>query len=326
MNKLLYQLKEIINKKELIPKVVSLILAVFLWAYIGSTKIGEIDFRVPIEVKNLSKSLVVSSMPRKSVTLTLNGKKEDLTNVNLKNLKVFVDLQNPIIGEKSQYPIEIVKQQIPEGIDFSLSTKEVTITIEKRATKRVKVIPIVSGDVQEGYLLGNVRVTPEYVTISGPASQITDIDSMKTKNISLNNEKNNIAREVSIDQNDLKNIEINEGSVTVLIPIFESSDLLRFSKSIDLKNIDSEYTYVLIGDKAVNLYVKTREEDARVSEDDFDVYINVSSISIEKELQKAKRDFIVHEFKIAVLNKSGVDIALMYTIPEKIMIKIGKKE
>ncbi len=326
MNKLLYHLKEIINKKELIPKVVSLILAVFLWVYIGSSKIGEVDFRVPIEVKNLSRSLVVSYMPRKSVTLTLNGVKEDLTNVNVKNLKVFVDLQNPVIGEKSKYPVEIVRQQIPEGIDFSLSTNEVTIIVEKRVTKRVKVIPIVSGDVQEGYLMGNVRVTPEYVTISGPASEIADIDSVKTKSIAINNEKKNIAREVSIDQNDLKNIEINEGSVTVLIPVFESSNLQRFSKSIELKNIDNEYTYILIGDKDVNLYVKTREEDARVDEDDFDIYINVSSINIEKELKKTKTDFIVYEFRIAVLNKSGVDIAFMYTVPEKIMIKISKKE
>ena len=136
MIKIIDEIRDIFNKKELIPKLVSLILAVFLWAYIGTTKMGEIKFKVPIEVKNLSKSLVISNIQRNSIMAILKGNKEDLNNVNLKNLKVFVDLKNPVIGDSVKYPIEVVKQQIPENIDFSLSTDKIAITIEKKISKR----------------------------------------------------------------------------------------------------------------------------------------------------------------------------------------------
>ena len=73
-----------LKKRELIPKFIALFLAVILWAYISSTKLGEKSFKLNLDIKNLHKTLVISKFQNKSIRIILNGKKEELKSINFK--------------------------------------------------------------------------------------------------------------------------------------------------------------------------------------------------------------------------------------------------
>lgn len=325
MNRIIKEIKEILSRRELLPKVVSLLLAVFLWAYIGSTKLGEIKFKVPVEIKNLSRSLVISNMQRNFITVTLDGNKEDIKNVNVKNLKVFVNLDNPVIGENVKYPIEVVKQQIPENIDYSLSSNRISITVEKKFYKKVKVIPIISGKLQSGYVMGNIRVKPEYLTISGPKSIVKNIESVKTKDLSIENETTNISKEVSIDKENFKNVEISDANVLVAIPVYESSNIFSFTKTVELKNADDSFSYKFLSNNTITLFVKASHAEAQFTENDFEVFVDVSSRNLKKSFANTKENYIVERFLIKISPRTRDDIKFVYTVPEKISIRIVKK-
>jgi hypothetical protein len=325
MNRIIKEIKEVLSRRDLIPKIVSLLLAVFLWAYIGSTKIGEIKFKVPIETRNLSKSLVVSYMQRNSITVTLNGNKDDIKNVNVKNLRVFVNLENPVLGENVRYPIEVVKQQIPENIDYSLSSNRVSMTVEKKFYKKVKVIPLISGKLKKGYVMGNIKVNPEFIVLSGPKSIIQDIESIKTKGFSIEDEMTNIVREVPIDRENIKNVDVSHVNVSLTIPVFDSSNLFRFDKVVELRNADESFSYKFLSSNSIILFVKATREEVQFSEDDFEVFVDIASKNLKKTFSKVKENSIVEGFTIKVSPRSRENIKFVYTIPEMVSIRIVKK-
>ena len=123
MKRIINNIWQQFNRNDILPKIASLLLAIIVWAYISSTKIGEIKVRIPINFENLSKALLITEVETGYISLALSGKKEDLKNINKKDFKIIVNLENPIIGKYKKYQVEVIKADIPENIDMSLLKK-----------------------------------------------------------------------------------------------------------------------------------------------------------------------------------------------------------
>ena len=48
-----------VARKNIIPKIVSIILAVILWGYLTSSESGDVKFKVPLTYKNLDQTLKI---------------------------------------------------------------------------------------------------------------------------------------------------------------------------------------------------------------------------------------------------------------------------
>src|SRR6056297_1596746 len=104
MNRIFEEINNIVNSHDLIPKLISLLLAVILWAYIVSTQVGEVKFNIPVEYRNLPKSLIVLEKEPPLISVVFKGKKDLLRNINTKNIKAYVNLKNPKRNKTTQYP------------------------------------------------------------------------------------------------------------------------------------------------------------------------------------------------------------------------------
>ena len=76
-----------------------------------------------------------SRRPRYAV----EGRKEHLKSINMKSIRAYVSLDNAVIGSK-EYPVRLEKHLVPEDVTLSLVSDGVTVTIEKKEERWVRMI------------------------------------------------------------------------------------------------------------------------------------------------------------------------------------------
>jgi hypothetical protein len=94
MRRFLERLKALFSTRDFLPKMVCLALSIVLWAYISESKVGELTFRVPVVYRNLPTNTMVSFIADKTVPVIIRGRKEDLKNLQVKNIRAIVDFRN----------------------------------------------------------------------------------------------------------------------------------------------------------------------------------------------------------------------------------------
>src|SRR5208337_1198678 len=132
MKKYIEIIKHIAEDKDIVPKVVCILLAVMLWGYITNTGSARIKFKIPVTYKNLDETLTVSKISTKNIVVSLSGKKDDLKSSFVKNIKLFIDLSNAEIGIYKPYKVQQTTGDIPQGFDFELDPDEVKVLVEKK--------------------------------------------------------------------------------------------------------------------------------------------------------------------------------------------------
>ena len=208
MQTLFERFRDFAREKNLLPKAVCLLLSIMLWALISRSQSTMMRLRVPIETKNLSSQLTVAQMSNKYVFVNFKGKREYLSNLNLKNVKAYIDLSEPQIGEFKNYQIQFTRQRIPESIQITPSLKDVNAKVERIREKWVKVIPRIVGSVNPGRMIGKWSVNPEYVFVSGAASVVKNLNYLYTDDISIENEDGVLERKVELVLDDYEGLNV----------------------------------------------------------------------------------------------------------------------
>ncbi len=317
------EIRKILSTGDIVAKVICVVLSVILWAYISNTNIGEIKFKIPIIFTNLPDTLVKTKMSSRYVTITLTGRKDTLKNVNVKSIKALVNLEQPEINVSKNYPIEVIRDEIPDNIELKLSNREVALFIERKISKKVSVKINIIDKVPEGYVLGKIRVIPDSVTLSGPESLLRDIDHVQTKAVSIANNTGRINREVFIDNSNLEGVNLDISRVRVIIPVIESANLFKFTKSIVIKNKNDRFNYILSQEEAT-VYLQASGSDIIPTEDDFELFIDIASSGNENLFTEENQDFIEKNFTIEVeIKKEGVKLISIF--PDVVSVKILKK-
>lgn len=319
MKKILPEIKKILSAKDLVAKIVCVLLAIILWAYISNTNIGETQVKIPVTFTELPDTLIRSKISSRYITVTLAGRKDILKNINIKSIKSRVDLSQPKIG-KYDYPVEINKDELPENIDVKLSRKVISVTIERKFFKKVKVKTDIADKVKEGYMLGRIRVIPDTVVLSGAESIVANIDFIKTVNISIANLTGRIIKEVPIDRSELSGINTDISKVKVIIPIIESANLFKFEKEIIIKNTNENYKYIL-SHELVNVYLQSENTEVKPFNEDIQAFIDIGKVNIEELFNATNKDYIEKNFTVEVaVRKTGIKVISL--VPDVITVKI----
>jgi YbbR domain-containing protein len=268
---------EFSKRTNLVPKFLSIILAVILWAYITNTRSGDLRFNIPVDLRNIDNSLVVSKVSQKTVTVRVSGPKDDLKNVNARDIIVYVDLSRVNEGEYADYKIEFIRNEVPEGIDIKIIPDEIKVLAERKISREVKVVPKFSGNADKGFYTGEAKITPETVTLRGAASFLNEIDSLYTEDISLEGARDTVQKEVNIQKPDMENVEYSSDSVTVTLPVVSSSDLEKTGIPLSVRNGKKGFTYTIDAEK-VYLHI-IPEKGKKISDYNFSAYIDASKFN-----------------------------------------------
>ncbi len=310
------------GKKNVIPKLVSILLAVVLWGYLTSTKSGDIRFKLPLTYRNLDQTLTVSHPSNKYFMVRLKGRKDDLKSINSRNIKVFVDLSTVKVGEYNSYPVRVEKIDVPEELEVDVNPAEVKLYVEKKSYRNVPVLARTSGDPEKGFVLGRIKVNPETVRIAGAANLISSIEFLKTEYIFVNNKNSTFKTSVKLEKVDEEEVDYNIDDVDVTVPVVPVSDTAVFELPLTVKNRVKGYDYRLIVDRVTADVILQHNKPAGSADlsayvDAYEIPVVASEIPVNGRLEK---EAVVHVHG-GLIDESGV----LSIKPEKVKVIITRE-
>ncbi len=317
ITKSIARLRDIISSRDLIPKLVSLLLAVLLWAYIGSTRLAEYEYRIPVELKNLPSTLVVSKINLSGVTVQFNGKKEDFANFNLKNVKAVVNLENAKEGKDQRFPVAILRSELPESIRITSSRKYLVLDIERRLYKKVPVEVAFGDNLKEGVVAGVVSILPQMVTVSGRESAVKNISLVTTELINGIRDAGRFEKEIPIDRSLYRDIEVIPSAVRVQYVAFAVDGLHKLEVPLAVKNI-RDGVMAEPSKRKVLLFVKTLPGQ-NLSADDCEAYVDSGKLEYAGDENKIIETVLKVNAGLKVPKEGAM---VMMIVPAQVKVRI----
>jgi len=172
-------------------KVLSLLIAVVLWALVASEPELLTTVNVSVEYKNLPDDLEISSAePGSSVALDLRGPSGELRGVGDRGVHpaVILDMSSVTPGERT-FPIgDGNVRGLTRGVYLVRAVpSEIRFRFERRATRTVPVEVRVTGDGHGGYNVVSTQADPPQMTIVGPSSDVAKIERVTTDPVDVSN-------------------------------------------------------------------------------------------------------------------------------------------
>lgn len=174
-------------RKDLLLKLVSLIVAIMLWFFVVIKGQTEITLNVPLELKYIPKGLGVESKSTSSVSISIRGFEQIIKNLKPYDIKVSVDLSK---AKKGVNLIDLSSKDVIVPSTLTVTAIEpstVRIRLEEIRSKKVPVLPEIIGIPRKGYVIETIRVEPETVEVEGLRPHTDRLRYIKTEPISVDN-------------------------------------------------------------------------------------------------------------------------------------------
>ncbi|MCD4782328.1 MAG: hypothetical protein K8T10_00710 [Candidatus Eremiobacteraeota bacterium] len=163
-------------------KIFSIILAIFLWAYVKYTQApysvaSQAKVEVPITLEGKNEKFVALDLPE-GVSLTVKGNQDTISSLDTSHFKAYVDLHGK---EAGQHHLKI-KINTPPGIDVN-SVKIVPETVLLKLDPIVKQVVNVKvkprGAIASGFILDILTSDPESVTVKGAQTIVSKVKEVQ---------------------------------------------------------------------------------------------------------------------------------------------------
>ncbi|NIM05736.1 MAG: hypothetical protein GTO55_05830 [Armatimonadetes bacterium] len=153
-------------------KLLALVLALCLWAYVTvNEQVGEKAFSVAIDVARTPSNLAVTSETGNAV-VWLRGERETLeTAANQVHARALLSTHEP--GKVTAR----IDPLFPQGLTLvKVVPTQITLQLEEVIKKRFPATCELQGQPSPGYVLGQPRVHPAYVEVSGAESTLAKVN------------------------------------------------------------------------------------------------------------------------------------------------------
>ncbi|MGL4676433.1 MAG: hypothetical protein ACRCWI_02050 [Brevinema sp.] len=157
-----------------IGKIISIVLAIFLWYYVNVISIEKIYISLPISLVNVPQDKIVTPAQNMAVRVEISTH-EDVSR-RIKDLSAVIDLSEYEVGQRA-YSISLTN--LPKDIQVKIFPEQ----------KQIEVYPIVTNTVpitvkvDPHSLLTNIEHFPNKAVIIGSSIQIENIKTLSTGNL-----------------------------------------------------------------------------------------------------------------------------------------------
>lgn len=173
-------------------------------------------------------SILVSPTTSEDVLVSFSGPTSIVSQLTADDFYATIDLSQVAFGEDVEVDIQ-VQPNNPEVTILFVSPEKLTIHLEQSITRQIPIELDIRGSVARGHTQGEPLIDPEFITVSGIASQVDALNFARVT-IFLNNE-----RETKVDTlqpifynqqgqvASLNNLTISTEEVNVTVPINETA-------------------------------------------------------------------------------------------------------
>lgn len=238
-------------------KVLAVVLAVFVWFL--ARKSGEpiqMSFYAPVVFKNVSPEFQVTSDPPQ-VNIVVHTNSRD--SFNPQEIQAVLDLDKAREGTLSyvmteNHILSPVKVEITR-----IHPSQITVRIEELIEKSFSIKPRYQGKLKKGYLLGDIKIVPDNLTMRGPRSVLEKMEHISAHEIELEglNESTTMRVDLDLPGGNVQIINQNVDFYTAEVTINSLPIKKRFDNvPVYLRNMD----YVsVINPNTFNVFVEGPE-------------------------------------------------------------------
>lgn len=167
-------------------KLVSLALAVALWAALAKQPSGQEAFEATVRYDRVPDAMEVNPDQVGRVTVLLEGARGTLEDLRSSGLVLAIDCSQ--VADESERTVTVSEQtlQLPRGVALAKAVpSQFRFSLQAGRTREVEVMPNFVGGSQDGYLLEDFEVTPARLTIVGPADRVALVEQIGTDPVDL---------------------------------------------------------------------------------------------------------------------------------------------
>lgn len=228
------QLSDLKRYQEMWPKdwtlrFISLALAVLLWHFVGGNDTVNKSVMVPVEVINLPRDLVISNQFKREIEVTLSGPRNQVLGIEKGDLRRQVDLAKAVPGTMV---INNENQMIsvPRGVKVQrIQPDSIILSLDKLIQKQLVVKPVTKGNVASHFVLKDIKMKPETISITGPQAVLSQLDGLQTEPLDISGMNQSVQLQIPLELNPALLELIGETSVTADLVIVEESVEKRIS-------------------------------------------------------------------------------------------------
>lgn len=216
--------------KDWLQKIVSVLLAVVLWYFVGGEdKIDKIVM-VPIEIINLPRDLVISNQFKKEIEVTVSGPRSIILEMANRAVTRQVDLSAATPGTMV-IENDVDHIPVPRNIEVQrVQPASIILSLDKLIQKQFPVNAQTVGSVPDGYTLVDLIVDPDVITITGPQTILSQFDDLSTKPINLEGIKQSSQLQIPLELEQAIIELIGETSVTADVTVELDTETKTFEK------------------------------------------------------------------------------------------------
>lgn len=183
-------------RSDWLMKIIAVVLATGLWWFVNYWSYTEQSFNLPIQYKNLPADLVVVETSDTAASFVAKGKADSVKNINQKSIKPVVYLDDAKPGT-NLFKIELVLNEPQSDMIINLLKDKVRLRIDRIATRVLPVQPVILGTPSDGFMVDNIQIDRNSVTIKGPSEVLASMEYIETKPVQVNGISNEIT--VTVD-------------------------------------------------------------------------------------------------------------------------------
>jgi YbbR domain-containing protein len=162
-------------------KTLSLAIAFSIWFFVN---FGERDtegtLKVPLELRNIPAHLMIASPTVDFTDLRVSGPRALLGRIDRNRLAISLDLGGVRPGA-AVFRLDTDSLNLPRGVKvLRITPAQVTLELERVAHKSVPVHLSLTGKPPPGLQVVDTKVAPETVQVSGPVSDVEDVQAANT--------------------------------------------------------------------------------------------------------------------------------------------------
>ncbi|MDH3974641.1 MAG: CdaR family protein [Deltaproteobacteria bacterium] len=291
-------------------KILSLLIAIFLWAIVSGERNAEWSYLLPLEKLNQPEALIITNNIPNFLDVRLQGPHSFIKNLNPKNMAINLDLGELKVGSNI-YPLTADLVNTPRGATITrINPSYITIEAEKLMRKKVNIKADIKGTPAKDFFIETIELIPSVMEIIGAESEAKEVGSLKTIPVQVEGIKSDIQFDAAVDTRGRKIILTSNDPVRVNISIKEVMSKLEI-KGVMPEIINASYKTTLKPGK-VNIRIEgPKSLVAKLGESGVRANVNVSGLRPG-----------VHKKEVELILPEGVRLLQVY--PKTIKIKISK--
>ncbi len=166
-------------------KIISLIFALLLWMFIMGERRLEVGYRVPLELQNIPRELMVANEVPSLVDVRVSGPSTLQMKVSPNDISIIVDLTDLKPGLTTFKRLE-EKLNLPSGLRVTrLSPSFIDLKLERIKQKLVPIKIALAGEPLSGFKVGSIRVVPNEVLVEGAETELKSVSEVITDEVDL---------------------------------------------------------------------------------------------------------------------------------------------